>query len=162
MDSNIQGSSGINTDLLQSAIDQVNNTTEDGYQVIQGNGKRPKKGSGRAEAGASGVTKRSVKTGAAKTGSLFAGPEKFHVQLTNVSPQITDERIRTYVTEKSDDIEIIEIKDTTTDGWETKRFLITFNMSDFKAVMDDAFWPEGIYYKQWFVRNVQKKQPGVL
>ena len=106
---------------------------------------------------------KSIKTGAAeKTGSSFSGPEKIHVQLTNVSPQITEDRIRTYIQDKDTDVQLTAIKDTTTEGWETKRFLLTFGIDCKEKVLDDTFWPQGIYFKQWFVRNPQSKQPGIL
>jgi phage anti-repressor protein len=112
---------------------------------------------------ASGDTRSSVKSGAAeKTDALCSGPEKFHVQLTNVSPKITEDRIKDYILEQNAEVEPVEIKETTTEGWETKRFLITFDMASFDTIMDDKFWPKGIYYKQWFVRNFRKQQPGVM
>ena len=142
--------------VRQISEGEVSNET---FQVVQGDGKRPNKGYNRKN----GNPKSSVKTGAAdKTESFFAGPEKFHVQLTNVSPQVTVERITTYITEQDGDVEPVEIKDTTTEGWETKRFLITFDMSCFETVMDNKFWPQGIYYKQWYVRNNRNRQPGTF
>ena len=153
----------ISIDTLRQALGQIEDGDDEPFRLIQGDGKRPNKGYNRSTGASAGPTRSKVKTGAAdKTGSLFAGPEKFHVQLTNVSPQITEERIRTYIEEQNDEVKLVEIKETTTEGWETKRFLVTFDMSNFETVMDNNFWPQGIYYKQWFVRVNQNRQPGTF
>ena len=143
----------ININMLKEAINQVSSPAEEGFQVSKGNGKRMNKGANKG-----------IKTGAAeKSGTLFSGPEKIHVQLTNVSPQITEDRIKNFIEEKGDDeLKLITIKDTTTEGWETKRFLLTFGSDSKEKVLDNTFWPQGIYFKQWFVRNVQSKVPGIL
>ena len=45
---------------------------------------------------------------------------------------------------------INDIKDTSTDGWDTKRFILTFDTEYFEKVMQTEFWPDRIYFKQWF------------
>ena len=93
---------------------------------------------------------RANKGAATGAGSLIAGPDVFHVQITNVSPQITVDTIKEYVEGKDGDIKVSDIKDTSTEDWDTKRYVLTFESKSFETVMDKEFWPDRIYYKQWY------------
>ena len=86
----------------------------------------------------------------------MAGPESLHVQLTNVHRSVDIDTIRDYVKNQDKDIEIKEIKDTSTEGWETRRYLVTFNMDDQEKVLKGEFWPEKIYFKRWYVNRPAK------
>ena len=123
------------------------------FQTVHGNGKRPLKG-----------LRKQPKKGTAETAeALASGPESFHIQLTNVSPKITKDRIAEYIKEKDDSVVIDEIQDTSSEGWETKRFLLSMNTEFFDVLMNDQFWPKGIYYKQWFkIKPKVRSQPGLL
>ena len=82
--------------------------------------------------------------------SLKAGPQVFHVQLTNVHPDVSAEDLKSYISEKDTSINIVELKDMSSEGWETKRFVVTLQSSAYDSVMCPDFWPSKIYYKQWF------------
>ena len=45
------------------------------------------------------------------------------------------------------------IQDASTEGWETKRFILTFKAEDKEKVFKGDFWPQRIYFKQWFMRK---------
>ncbi len=38
----------------------------------------------------------------------------------------------------------------TSDQWQTKRFLLTFDYKHYDPVMGAEFWPKQIYFKMWF------------
>jgi hypothetical protein len=153
------GTSRINQEMVSAALQQVTEGAA-GFNAVHGNGKRQLKGTGKLTA----RPRKPPQAGAADdNGSLSSGPEVFHVQLTNVSPKITEDEITQYITEKNDKLDINEIKDTSSEGWETKRFCLTFNMEFFDEIMNDQFWPKGIYYKQWYrIKSSSRKQPGVF
>ena len=83
-------------------------------------------------------------------GGLKAGPKEFQVQITNVNQEITENEIRDYIKGVDNDIVINSIKDTSSEGWQTKRFLLTFDTTHYDNVMSSSFWPSKIYFKQWF------------
>ena len=90
-------------------------------------------------------------------GGLKAGPKEFQVQITNVSQEITEKEIQEYISGIDTKITTKSIKDTSTDGWLTKRFLLTFDCSHFDTVMSTSFWPSKIYFKQWFPARPKPK-----
>lgn len=95
---------------------------------------------------------------AARSDILAAGPTKFMVQLTNVNPDITEDDIKRYIQTHAEEVEPEEVKDTSSKDYHTKRFLVTFMIKDFDTVLSDTFWPERIYYKQWYpARPAPKK-----
>lgn len=144
---------------LNAALQQIS-ASDSNFQTVHSNGKRPFKGTERL---VSRPKKQPQKGAAVEAGSLMSGPELFHVQLTNVSPKITEERITEYIKEKDATLSINEVTDTSSEGWETKRFLLSFNMEFYEIIMNDQFWPKGIYYKQWYkIKPRTKNKPGEL
>ena len=100
-------------------------------------------------------------TAAADGTGLTAGPDNFQVQITNVNPNISVDDIKGYIAKRSSDIAVKDIEDTSSEGWMTKRYLLTFERECYTQVMSDDFWPERIYYKQWFKPRMPKRdQPG--
>ena len=94
------------------------------------------------------------KASAHSDGSTFkGGPLTFRLALTNVDPSADVKSISDYI-KKSSNNSISpssgEVKDESSDGWPTKRFIVTFKRSDYDAVMSPDFWPEGVFYRQWF------------
>ena len=73
-----------------------------------------------------------------------------YVQLTNVHPDTDIAAIRDYIKDKDATLDPIEVKDTSSVGWQTKRFLVTFASVAEEKVLSSEFWPGKIYYKKWF------------
>ena len=90
---------------------------------------------------------------------LKVGPTLFHMQLTNLHPDTDIKAISEYITEKDPSIVPVEVKDTSSEGWETKRFLVSFNFSAYEKVMTSSFWPSKIYFKQWYIARPKKESP---
>ena len=111
---------------------------DDGFQTVMP--KRPPRPPGEKS-----------KSGSA-TGSnmLKSGPVQFHVQLTNVNPTLVTDDIKNFIISQDDTIVPEEIKDTSSEGYHTKRFLVTFKMTDYDKIMSEEFWPDKIYFKRWF------------
>lgn len=87
---------------------------------------------------------------------LKGGRIHFTLQLTNVNPEITVDKVRSYIKKKNENVEIIKIKDTSTDHWPTKRFLVDFKQVDYATVVDPDFWPPKVYYRQYFPARQNK------
>ena len=62
---------------------------------------------------------------------------------------MTTGEIEQYI-KAQEDIDPLEIEDTSSEQFYTKRFLITFKIQDYDKVMADTFWPDRIYFKQWY------------
>ena len=92
---------------------------------------------------------RGTKGTAGSACSLKGGSITFSVQLTNVNPKVTVTDIKKYVADKGI-AEPKEVEDTTTEGWPTKRFRVTFPREVFQTVMSADFWPENVYFRQFF------------
>ena len=70
--------------------------------------------------------RRRPSKGAARGGQgIAAGPEVFYVQITNVNPQSTVEDNKTFIASKDINIAMNDVTDTSTEGWDTKRFLLS-------------------------------------
>ena len=123
-----------NSGTRRFAAENDTDPTNDGYQTVQKKKSRSQPSRGSAN----------------QSDVLAAGPTKFMVQITNVNPNTTDDDIKTYIQTQDANIEPEEIKDTSSADFFTKRFLITFKSKDFETVMSNVFWPEKIYYKQWY------------
>lgn len=93
--------------------------------------------------------KKGQKGTASNKGILKGGSDTFCVQLTNVNPAITDADIVKFVAD-NDIKQEIKVEDATTPGWPTKRFRVTFPRTLFEVVMKVEFWPENVYFKQFF------------
>ena len=96
---------------------------------------------------------------AAGSNILKAGPEKFDVVITNVNPSLTCDDIKTYVTSQEGNIIPDDVKDTSTEGWSTKRFLITFDTTHMEKVLQPTFWPDKIYFRRWFKERPTASAP---
>ena len=134
--------------VSEHAADETAGDVE--FQAIgHNNGRRPNKGNGKPQ------KKRVTRTGgtAAEAGGLLAGPETFQVQITNVSPSLSQGDIATYVESKHHGLTASQIEDITSEGWNTKRFLLTFEFKHYDVVMAEDFWPRKIYFKRWFARK---------
>lgn len=117
---------------------------------FQNGKKRPDKGKDKGKFKGS----RSEKVGGtAESSILTAGPKDFYVQITNVYNEIDEDNIKDYISGKADDITVLNVEDTTTEGWSTKRFLIRMEYKHMDRVMTPEFWPKNIYYKRWFPRR---------
>ena len=84
------------------------------------------------------------------TGGLKAGPNTFKVQLTNVHSSVTENNLREYIKEKNQEITILNIEDKTSEGWDTKRLIVTFDAEQQGRVMEPSFWPPNIFFRRWF------------
>lgn len=82
--------------------------------------------------------------------SFKAGSDKFTVQITNVNPSVGSDDIKAYIKDMGVDSQEAEVKDTSTDGWPTKRYLITLPRDVFDKVMSPEFWPPKVYFSQFF------------
>ena len=108
-----------------------------GQSRIAGNDRRPQKSKGiGGEAGQSDVLK--------------AGPTQFQVQITNVNPSLSCEDIKSYICGKQGNVDVSNVADTSSPGWSTKRFLLTFAYEHMNDVLAKEFWPKNIYFKRWF------------
>ena len=106
-----------------------------------------------------GTNKSQARKGAAdKSDILVAGPSKFTVQITNINPEKEADDIKNYITAQDANMKILDISDTSTAGWNTKRFLVTFEMTSYEKVMSDDFWPSNIYFRQWHEARPKRQQ----
>ena len=137
---------------MQASISKPENNSAGYPQIYQDISGRPVVPQSRGPNPGQNQKKRvQAKQGSAeKSNLLSAGPTKFMVQITNVNPEKTTEDIKEYIKAQNDSIEPQEVKDTSSEEWHTKRFLITFKIQDFDEVMSDTFWPDSIYFKQWY------------
>jgi hypothetical protein len=142
----LPGRSGITTEIVSQALQVVasqqkdkSSLSPDGFTRVENK---------RRQRGTAGTS--------TNAGRVMAGPESLHVQLTNVHQSVDADTIREYIKDQDDQIEIKEIKDTSTDGWETRRFLVTFNMEDQEKVLKGEFWPARIYFRRWYVNRPAK------
>ena len=137
-------------------------SVDDQFTVISGNGgKRPFKGSNPNNNGQSAGNKpkqQHGKAGTAKSGTFKVGPQSFQMQLTNVHPDMDAEAIKEYIRERDPTIKATNIEDKSSDGWETKRYLLTFDAQFYEKVLCSDFWPNKIYYKQWFAPREKNKR----
>ncbi len=100
-----------------------------------------------------------MKARPARTGDsvlLIAGPQTFQVQITKVNSELEADDIKEFFVNKEMGIEVINIEDKTSEGWQTKRFLLTFDYKHYEQVVSTDFWPKKIYFRQWFSARVKK------
>ena len=129
---------------------QVQLDSSDGFSK---QAKRPNKGTNRVNNSA---TKKSGKGETSHSDILKGGPETFQVQITNVNSALDAEKIREYITSK--DVDVTKVEDTSSNDWDTKRFLLTFDYSVYDKVMESEFWPKRIFFRRWFPARVKKAQ----
>ena len=138
---------------------QTAETVNSTFQVVgPNNGRRPNKGNAKNSVTDNeqvAVKKKDPRTGgtAEDAGLLTAGPATFQVVITNVSPSLGTDDIATYVKSKQDGITAVKVEDTSSEGWSTKRFLLTFDYSYHDVIMAQEFWPKKIFFKRWFTRR---------
>ena len=123
-------------------------TTPDGDDGFQSKVKRPNKGINKGLGKDNMKPKQARVVGTGESALLRAGPQSFQLQITNVNSDLNEDNIKEYI--QSKDVEIQGIEDKTSEGWQTKRFLITFDYNHYEKVMATEFWPKKIYYKRWF------------
>jgi hypothetical protein len=97
------------------------------------------------------VKKKAIAGTSNKEQGFKSGSDKFMVQITNVNPEVKPEEIKQYFTNKGVHTDVIEMKDTSSEGWFTKRYLITFSRACYDKVMVPEFWPERVYYSQYYM-----------
>lgn len=84
-----------------------------------------------------------------RSGDLRSGRPRFQVQITNVNPETDAESLKKFLTNSLDGVAPCNVEDTSSKGFETKRFLITFDQKPYDTVLDPAFWPPRIYFRQF-------------
>ncbi len=87
--------------------------------------------------------------------NLTAGPETFQVQITNLNKELDADSIKEFIDNNKMGIEVSNIEDRTSDGWLTKRYLLTFEYKYYEQVMSNEFWPNLIYFRRWFPARVK-------
>ena len=92
---------------------------------------------------------------AAPSDTFVGGSDTFSVQITNVNSAVTEATVRDHLTMELNNDKAISIKDTTTEGWPTKRFLITLPKEVKEKVLNSDFWPPQVYFRQYFVSRGQ-------
>ena len=135
----------------QNAENSRSDNSSEFQTVGRNGGKRPNK--------ATGSGKPRPKQGKADThNTLQAGPTKIFVQITNVRQHVTENDLSAYISEKTDgNYSEISIKDTSSEGWSTKRFVIEFDAEHMNEVLGEDFWPGKIYFKRWFPERKRDK-----
>ncbi|ELU08514.1 hypothetical protein CAPTEDRAFT_204764 [Capitella teleta] len=58
----------------------------------------------------------------------------------------------TYI--ESEGVQATQVEDTLSEGWGTKRYLITCSKDDKVKVLDPSFWSNEVYFCQWYRRQV--------
>ncbi|ELU11253.1 hypothetical protein CAPTEDRAFT_188252 [Capitella teleta] len=58
----------------------------------------------------------------------------------------------TYI--ESEGVQATQVEDTSSEGWGTKRYLITCSKDDKVKVLDPSFWSNEVYFCQWYRRQV--------
>ena len=124
-----------------------------GTDGFQKGGKRPNKGSSSA--------KPQRVSGTSDSTLLRAGPTTVQLQITNVSKELTEQDIKDYITAANGgSVQVQSVEDRTSDGWETKRFVLTFEAKYSDTVLSQDFWPKKIYFKRWFPSRPQRNSGG--
>ena len=111
--------------------------------------KRPKRKNKRASR---------VKGKAENSEILRGGTTTFKLALTNVNAQVNADDIKKYVSQKAPTVTVHTVEDKSSDAWETKRYVITFDRSDFDQVNTADFWPANVYLREW--RNAIPRKQG--
>jgi hypothetical protein len=88
--------------------------------------------------------------GASKENCLLGGSETICIQLTNVNPKVTEANINDHVTLQGIDVCKVKVSDTSTDGWPTKRFQVTFPRDMTERVLSTDFWPPKVFFREFF------------
>lgn len=115
----------------------VQKSPEDGFQTVE-NKKKLKRRRRNAKAG----------TSSDSSSDLSSGRETFTVELTNVRPTTTCDSLKKYVMSQNADVDLVNVEDSSSEGFETKRFWLKFNEKDYPVVMKADFWPPRIYFSR--------------
>lgn len=144
------------TSKTDEANENEENSSTLGFSVVGKNG-----GKGPNKATATGNQRPTPNQGKAGTHNMLqAGPTWIFVQITNVRQQVTETDLSTYISEKTHgNFTELSIKDTSTGGWSTKRFLLEFDVKHMDDVLCEHFWPGKIYFKRCFPERKSKNNP---
>jgi len=93
--------------------------------------------------------RRDLKGSGGKSGDLRSGRPRFQVQITNVNPETHVDSLKKFLTNSLDGAAPYNVEDTSSKGFETKRFLVTFDQKHYDTVMEPMFWPPRIYFRQF-------------
>ena len=80
---------------------------------------------------------------------LIGGSSTFKLVTTNVNPETKKEGITDYIKSKSPGVKVHNVEDASSEGWETKRYIITFDRKDYETVHSAEFWPPRVYFRVW-------------
>lgn len=95
--------------------------------------------------------------GASSEGSFKgSGPLTFKIVLTNVNKEADEDSIKDYIATQNEEITALEIEDTTTEGWPSKRFICKFKRCHMEQVLSPEFWPDEVYFRQWFTPRAKR------
>jgi hypothetical protein len=108
--------------------------------------------------------KRKAKSGTSEASSdLSSGRDTITVELTNVRANVTCDKLRSYVASRPTAVDLVDVKDASSESFETKRFWLKFKEEDYATVMEPSFWPPKIYFsiRRYFGRpNEQGRNNG--
>lgn len=133
--------------LAEVAAGDIVPRPEDEFIIVQS--KQSKKAAKNAKKKEQAAATRRQGTASAST-DLDSGPVRFRMQITNVKPHITAEKIQEYIKSKDASLSDVVVEDRSSEGWDTKRFVLTFDKEAQETVMNPEFWPNGIYFNRWF------------
>lgn len=127
---------------------------------FQTGGKRPNKGINKG----AGAKKSSAPKicGTKQCDNLKAGPNTVQVQITNVNSSTSSGDIEKYISDTEENISALKVEDKSENGWDTKRYVVTFDYKHLQTVISSEFWPKGIYIKRWFPVKRLQQSPGVF
>ena len=132
------------------ALNRVSNKSE-----FQSGAKRPNKGINKGAGGKKVPTPKIC--GTKQCGNLKAGPNTIQVQLTNVNSNTSADDIEKFINDTEENISAVKVEDLSAVGWDTKRYIVTFNYEHLQTVVSPDFWPKGIYIKRWFPAKKQQQ-----
>ncbi|ELT89597.1 hypothetical protein CAPTEDRAFT_209651 [Capitella teleta] len=110
-------------------------------EMVSGYSDEPFKEPRRKQRNKEGTAGAQASGGASKENCLLGGNETICIQLTNVNPKVTEANINDHVTLQGIDVCKVNVSDTSTDGWLTKRFQVTFPRDMTERVLSTDFWP---------------------
>ena len=70
--------------------------------------------------------------------------------MTNINPSVTPDAMKSFFEKRDKESAPIKDADTSLEGWDTKRFCLTFKQKFFDKIMQTDFWPNGLYFKQYY------------
>ncbi|ELU09774.1 hypothetical protein CAPTEDRAFT_191605 [Capitella teleta] len=119
-------------------------------EMVSGYNDEPFKEPRRKQRNKEGTAGAQASGGASKENCLLGGNETICIQLTNVNPKVTEASINDHVTLQGIDVCKVKVSDTSTDGWLTKRFQVTFPRDMTERVLSTDFWPPKVLFREFF------------